>query len=91
MGPMSLWNMFGGGASMVDPNRALAGRDEPSYSIPGENAVLGGPLLGPWPAGTEVLYLGMGCFWGAERRLWQLPGVIGTAVGYMGGFTPHPT
>jgi len=53
--------------------------------------VLGTPLLEPFPAGVERLYLGMGCFWGAEKRLWQLPGVFTTAVGYQGGLTPHPT
>jgi peptide-methionine (S)-S-oxide reductase len=53
--------------------------------------VLGTSLVGPWPAGAEVLYLAMGCFWGAEKALWQVPGVVTTAVGYMGGHTPHPT
>jgi peptide-methionine (S)-S-oxide reductase len=61
------------------------------YRTPTNNEVLGSPLLGPWPAGTKLLYLGMGCFWGAERKFWQLPGVVGTAVGYMGGFTANPT
>jgi peptide-methionine (S)-S-oxide reductase len=53
--------------------------------------VLGTSLTGPWPAGTQVLYLAMGCFWGAEEIFWQLPGVVTTAVGYMGGTTPNPT
>jgi peptide-methionine (S)-S-oxide reductase len=48
-------------------------------------------MVGPFPAGVVTLYLGMGCFWGAEKRLWQLPGVHTTAVGYQGGSTPHPT
>jgi peptide-methionine (S)-S-oxide reductase len=53
--------------------------------------VLGTPLAGPWPDGTAVLHLGLGCFWGAEKALWQLPGVVTTAAGYQGGFTPFPT
>ena len=88
---MSIWNLFGGKAAMVDPAKALPGRSEPAYRVPARNVVLAAPLLGPWPAGTQVLYVAMGCFWGAERRLWQLPGVVGTAVGYMGGVTPNPT
>ena len=59
--------------------------------MPQLHAVLGTPLEGPWPEGTEVLYVAMGCFWGAERVFWQLPGVVTTAVGYQGGFTPNPT
>ena len=53
--------------------------------------VLDASLDGPFPDGTQVLYVGMGCFWGAERIFWQLPGVISTAVGYTGGYTPNPT
>ena len=54
------------------------------------HTVLGTPLHGPWPAGLEVAYFGMGCFWGAERLFWRLPGVYSTAVGYQGGFTAEP-
>ncbi|MDO5721915.1 MAG: peptide-methionine (S)-S-oxide reductase MsrA [Actinomycetaceae bacterium] len=53
--------------------------------------VLGQPLSGPWPQPHEVIYLGMGCFWGAERIMWNLPGVVNTAVGYAGGTTENPT
>lgn len=53
--------------------------------------VLGTPMHGPWPEGTEVLYVAMGCFWGVERIFWQLPGVVTTAAGYQGGTVPHPT
>jgi peptide-methionine (S)-S-oxide reductase len=53
--------------------------------------VLGTSLTGPWPAGSEVIHLAMGCFWGAEELYWRLPGVVSTSVGYMGGFTPNPT
>ena len=77
--------------TMVDPRGALPGRDARPYPVPPLHAVLGTPLEGPWPEGTEVLYVAMGCFWGAERVFWQLPGVVTTAVGYQGGFTPNPT
>jgi peptide-methionine (S)-S-oxide reductase len=53
--------------------------------------VLHTPVEGPWPEGTEVFYLAMGCFWGTERIFWQQPGVVTTAAGYMGGLTPNPT
>jgi peptide-methionine (S)-S-oxide reductase len=56
-----------------------------------KHAVLGTPLRGPWPAGFETAVFGLGCFWGAERIFWQLPGVYSTSVGYAGGTTPHPT
>jgi peptide-methionine (S)-S-oxide reductase len=76
---------------MITPDEALPGRAQTPYSVPETHAVLGTPLKGPWPEGTEVLYLAMGCFWGAERIFWQLPGVVTTAVGYQGGVTPNPT
>lgn len=79
------------GSRMVGPDRALTGRDHYLFEIPARHRVLGTPLQGPWPPGTAVLTLGMGCFWGAERAMWRLPGVVTTAVGYQGGFTPHPT
>jgi peptide-methionine (S)-S-oxide reductase len=79
------------GTRMVSPERALRGRDRYLYAIPDRHTVLGTPLQGPWPDGTAVLTLGMGCFWGAERAMWRLPGVVTTAVGYQGGYTPHPT
>jgi peptide-methionine (S)-S-oxide reductase len=53
--------------------------------------VLGTPMTPPWPDGHEVAYFGMGCFWGAERRFWETPGVYTTAVGYQAGYTPNPT
>ncbi|GAA3347675.1 peptide-methionine (S)-S-oxide reductase MsrA [Amorphoplanes nipponensis] len=56
-----------------------------------KHTVLGTPLKGPWPAGYETAVFGMGCFWGAERIFWQLPGVYSTSVGYAGGTTPNPT
>ena len=77
--------------TMVTPERALSGRPEPTYSVPSTHTVLGTPLAGPWPEGTRVIYLGLGCFWGAEKEFWQLPGVVTTAVGYQGGFTKNPS
>jgi len=76
---------------LVTPNEALPGRATRPYAVPATHAVLGTPLEGPWPAGLEVAYFALGCFWGAERVFWQTPGVYSTAVGYQGGFTPHPT
>jgi peptide-methionine (S)-S-oxide reductase len=83
--------MFGLKSSMVAPEKALRGRGGRPYPVPARHAVLGTPLEGPWPAGTQVLYLAMGCFWGAEKAFWGLPGVVTTAVGYQGGYTPNPT
>jgi peptide-methionine (S)-S-oxide reductase len=78
-------------STMVTPDQAVAGRDSRPFAVPSTHAVLGTPLEGPWPAGTQVLYLAMGCFWGAEELYWQVPGVVTTAVGYQGGYTPNPT
>jgi peptide-methionine (S)-S-oxide reductase len=72
--------------------QALRGRPEPSFSVPGPHTVLGTPLLGPYPEGLEIADFGLGCFWGAERKFWELPaGVYTTLVGYQGGFTENPT
>jgi peptide-methionine (S)-S-oxide reductase len=76
--------------SMVTKESALTGRDTP-IQVAERHVVLGSPLQGPWPEGVEVLYVAMGCFWGAERIFWQLPGVYSTAVGYMGGWTKNPS
>jgi peptide-methionine (S)-S-oxide reductase len=84
--------MFGSAKNtMTTAERALPGRSTPLPDIPDRHAALGTPIHGPWPAGTEVLYLAMGCFWGAERIFWSRPGVITTAAGYMGGYTPNAT
>jgi peptide-methionine (S)-S-oxide reductase len=69
---------------------ALPGRAQPLRVAPA-HAVLGNPLVPPYPAGFEQAVFGMGCFWGAERKFWQTPGVFSTAVGYAGGITPNPT
>ncbi|NKX93673.1 peptide-methionine (S)-S-oxide reductase MsrA [Sanguibacter hominis ATCC BAA-789] len=76
---------------MVSRERALAGRDASAYPVPETHAVLGTALQGPWPDGTRVLYLALGCFWGAEKLFWELPGVVTTAAGYQGGYTRFPT
>ena len=70
--------------------QALPGRETP-MAVPSEHYVNGHALVGPFPEGLETAVFGLGCFWGAERRLWQQPGVWTTAVGYAGGFTPNPT
>ena len=75
---------------MIDPERALAGREH-EMSVAGAHTVLGNPIKGPFPAGLETAVVALGCFWGAERAFWTLPGVYTTAVGYTGGYTPNPT
>jgi peptide-methionine (S)-S-oxide reductase len=82
--------LFRDKSRMIDPERALAGRDA-EMSVPERHDVLGTPLKGPFPDGLEQAVFGLGCFWGAERVFWQAPGVFTTAVGYAGGFTPNPT
>jgi peptide-methionine (S)-S-oxide reductase len=77
-------------AELPTPDQALPGRPTP-MPVADRHAVLDAPLRGPWPAGARVAVFGMGCFWGAERLFWTVPGVISTAVGYAGGSTPNPT
>ena len=86
--------LFGSGAvktRMVAREDALPGRSSRPYPLGGTHAVLGTPIEGPVPAGMAEIVVGMGCFWGAERLFWRLDGVWTTAVGYAGGYTPHPT
>jgi peptide-methionine (S)-S-oxide reductase len=75
---------------MPDPDRVLPGRAEP-MPIPDRHHVSGAPLAPPWPDGTRTAVFALGCFWGAEKAFWSLPGVVSTAVGYAGGTTPNPT
>lgn len=85
--------MFGMGrdkTAMPPPERALPGRDTP-MPVTEVHRVTGVSLQPPWPPGCEEALFGMGCFWGAERRFWELPGVRVTAVGYAAGHTPNPT
>ena len=77
--------------TMVEADGALPGRPSPVFRIPERHDVLGTPLQGSFPPGLETAVFALGCFWGAERLFWQLPGVYSTAVGYAGGFTPNPT
>jgi peptide-methionine (S)-S-oxide reductase len=82
--------IFGMKSEMVAPERALAGRAEP-LAVPAAHYVNGHPLRPPFPGGLEQAVFGLGCFWGAERKFWEAPGVYTTAVGYAGGYTPNPT
>jgi peptide-methionine (S)-S-oxide reductase len=82
--------MFGRKARMPARAEALPGRAE-EMPVPARHFVNGNPLKEPFPAGLERAQFGLGCFWGAERKFWQTPGVFTTAVGYGGGFTPNPT
>jgi peptide-methionine (S)-S-oxide reductase len=75
---------------MVEKSRALPDRAQP-MAVHNAHYVNGHPLQGPFPDGLEQIQLGLGCFWGAERLFWTLPGVYTTAVGYGGGFTANPT
>jgi peptide-methionine (S)-S-oxide reductase len=77
-------------ATVPSPADALPGRPDPIVA-PGTHTILGTPLAGPWPDGTKTAIFGLGCFWGAEKAFWQIPGVVTTAVGYAGGSTPNPT
>jgi peptide-methionine (S)-S-oxide reductase len=76
---------------MPEPADALPGRAQRPFSVPERHFVLGTPLEPPFPAGLQQAIFGLGCFWGAERKFWETPGVYTTAVGYAGGFTPNPT
>jgi peptide-methionine (S)-S-oxide reductase len=77
-------------STLPTADEALPGRDD-EMPVPARHEVLGTPLRPPFPEGTEVVYFGLGCFWGAERVFWELPGVYTTAVGYQGGITPNAT
>lgn len=76
--------------TLPDAAAALRGRDT-AMPVRGTHTVLGSSTVPPWPAGSEVAIFGMGCFWGIEKLFWKLPGVITTAAGYAGGYTPNPT
>jgi peptide-methionine (S)-S-oxide reductase len=78
------------GVKLPSREEALPGRAE-QMPVPSKHTVLGTPLAPPFPAGTETALFGLGCFWGAERKFWQTPGVVSTSVGYAGGLTPNPT
>lgn len=83
--------MFGSRKTrMITADDALRGRSTP-MDVPARHEVLGGPLQPPYPDGSQVAEFALGCFWGAEKKFWQTPGVLSTAVGYEGGFTPNPS
>ena len=75
---------------MISPEQALPGRSE-AVVVASRHYVNGNMMTGPFPEGMDMAMFAMGCFWGAERRFWQLAGVWSTAVGYTAGFTPNPT
>ncbi len=83
--------LFGRKPQPVSPQDALPGRPDRPFRIAPDHVVLGTPLEGPVPAGFEGITFAMGCFWGAERIFWEIPGVHVTAAGYQGGYTPNPT
>jgi peptide-methionine (S)-S-oxide reductase len=86
-----MWKLFDRSSPRIpSPEECLPGRAEP-IAVDGAHAALGTALTPPWPAGSEVAMFGLGCFWGAERKFWQLPGVVSTQVGYAAGSTPNPT
>jgi peptide-methionine (S)-S-oxide reductase len=75
---------------MPAADNALPGRSTP-LRVPETHFVNGARLVPPYPAGTELAMFGAGCFWGVEKTFWNVPGVVSTAAGYAGGFTPNPT
>ena len=85
-----MWFTDSSKLSLPDPAKALPGRAE-AVEVPERHFVNGAKLTPPYPAGSQVATFGMGCFWGAEKLFWEKPGVIVTAVGFAGGYTPNPT
>ena len=83
-------SLFRKSSRLPGPAEALPGRSEP-MAISGRHLVLGTSMLGPFPPPLQSALFGLGCFWGAERLFWRLPGVHTTSVGYAGGHTPNPT
>lgn len=82
--------LFSKSLDLPTTETALPGRSE-EMPVPAGHFVNGHPMKGPFPEGTALAMFGMGCFWGAERRFWEVPGVYVTAVGYAGGLTPNPS
>ena len=85
-----MWLFGRAKTELPTPEQALPGRDQP-IPVADRHAVLGSSLAGPYPEGTEIAEFALGCFWGAERKFWETEGVVSTAVGYEGGYTPNPT
>ena len=86
-----MWQYLRKKAEMPTADRALPGRDRPAFAVPTRHFVNGNRLQPPFPASMQGAMFGLGCFWGAERKFWETPGVHATAVGYAAGLTPHPT
>ncbi|MGH1441376.1 MAG: peptide-methionine (S)-S-oxide reductase MsrA [Cellvibrionaceae bacterium] len=76
--------------TLISPEKALKGRTQ-EMQFNDQHFVLKTPLKPPYPDGSEKIVVGLGCFWGAEKTFWSLPGIITTAVGYAAGYTPNPT
>ena len=87
---MSLMDLLNKKSILPLESEALLGRDE-EIEVPTEHFVKGTPLKGPFPDNLKEAIFGMGCFWGVERRFWELDGVFSTAAGYAGGFTKNPS
>jgi peptide-methionine (S)-S-oxide reductase len=83
--------MFANKSRMPAASEALKGRTDKMPVPPRHHVLTGATIEGPYPDGTQQAMFGLGCFWGAEKKFWQLPGVYTTAVGYAAGFTPNPT
>jgi len=81
---------FGRNVRLTSKEQALPGRAD-KMPVASKHVVLGTPMEGPWPAGTKAVIFGIGCFWGAERKFYNVPGVVSTQVGYAAGYTPNPT
>ena len=86
-----MWQILRKKIEMPTAERALPGRPSPAFAVPAEHFVSGHRIQPPVPEGLEKAMFGLGCFWGAERKFWESPGVSATAVGYAAGLTPHPT
>ena len=87
---MSIFNLKPRKTLMPSPSEALPGRSD-EMPVPAQHFVLKTPLKPPFPPGLEEAVFGLGCFWGAERKFWQVEGVYSTSVGYAAGHTPNPT
>ena len=87
---MGIFDLFTKKTAIPSPDQALPGRST-AMPVPTKHFVNGNPLKPPFADGMETALFGLGCFWGAERKFWQIPGVYSTAVGYAAGYTPNPT
>jgi peptide-methionine (S)-S-oxide reductase len=86
-----MWQILRKKAEMPTADKALPGRAAPAFAVPAEHYVNHNRIKEPFPAGLEQAMFGLGCFWGAERMFWKVPGVYSTAVGYAAGMTPNPS